>query len=51
VRRMNPRQRLGLAVAAWLAGALAVAPAIAAVTSSGGATNPAGGPAAPLAIF
>ena len=50
MRRMNPRQRLGLAVAAWLAGALAVAPAIAAVTSSGGAANPAGGPAAPLAI-
>ena len=50
MRRMNPRQRLGLAIAAWLAAALAVAPAIAAVTSSGGAANPAGGPAAPLAI-
>ncbi len=47
---MNPRQRVGLAVAAWLAGALTVAPAIAAVTSSSGQANPGGGPAAPLAI-
>ena len=50
MRRMNPRQRVGLAVAAWLVGALTVAPAIAAVTSSGGPANRVGGPAAPLAI-
>jgi Tol biopolymer transport system component len=48
---MTSRRRLGVAVAAWLVGAITVVPAIAAVTLQGGASGGAGGvPAAPIAI-
>ena len=50
MRHMTTRGRLGLVAAAWLAAALTVVPAIAAVTLQGGLGGPMGGPAAPLAI-
>ena len=50
MRHMTTRGRLGVVAAAWLAGALTVVPAIAAVTIQGRLAGPAGGPAAPIAI-
>ncbi len=46
---MTSRRRVGVAAAAWFAAAITVVPALAAVTTHGGA-GPVGGPAAPLAV-